>query len=200
MPEPKKGQGMPTPWRRRTPSGPGRLLAAAGLDRKALTDTTDLTACREVAYHTAKQKTPAIEKTLAAAEELLLDQANYEFVLAFLEDLQNLVSHGLEDFVTPGQVTALLAPKSLACWTSLAEFWTAVAAWCDQAELPLDPNERLLAVKNEQLRTLLWTSNRTLPTGQKLGLAHVVRYEKAGQPPLPGYSHIAAALDTFGHS
>jgi hypothetical protein len=189
---------MPAPWRRRTPSRSGRLLAAAGLDRKAVSDTADLTVCREVAYQAAKRETAAIEKVLAAAEELLLDHANYEFVLAFLENLQNLVSHGLQAFVTPDQITTLLEPKSLVCWTSLEEFWAAVATWCDQAGLILESNERLLRIENEQLRTLLWTGNRTLPTSQKLGLAHVVRYEKAGHPPLPGYSHIAAALDVFG--
>ena len=190
---------MPTPWRRRTPSRSDRLLAAAGLDRKAMSDMTDLTVCREVAFQAAKREAATIEKTLAAAEELLLDKANYAFVLAFLEDLQNLVSHDLEAFETSGQIATLLAPKSLVCWTSLAEFWTAVATWCDQAGVPLESNERLLTIENEQLRTLLWTSNRTLPSGQKLGLAHVVRYERAGQPPLPGYSHIAAALDAFGN-
>jgi len=189
---------MPFPWPRRTSPRSRRLLAAAGLDRRSLTDATDLAVCREVAFHAAKREATAIEATLATAEELLSDEANYPFVLAFLEDLQNLVSHGLKTLVTPEQVTALLGPNSLACWTTLTQYWMAVAAWCGKAEVALESNERLLNVENEQLRTLLWTNNRTLPTGEKLGLAHVVGYEKAGQPPLPGYSHIAAALDTFG--
>jgi hypothetical protein len=190
---------MPSPWRRRAPSRSSRLLAAAGLDRKSMSDATELTVCREAAYQAAKRETAVLGKTLAAVEELLIDKADYEFALAFLEDLQNVVSHGLATFVTSSQTAALLGPKSLVCWTSLAEFWTSVADWCDDAGLPPDSNERLLNIENEQLRTLLWTCNRTLPTGQKLGLAHVVRYEKAGQPTLPGYSHIAAALDTFGN-
>lgn len=189
---------MPTPWRRRTPTPARRLLAAAGLDRRSVSDRTDLAVSRAVAYHAAKRETAVLEKTLAAVEEILLDVANYEFVLAFLEDLQNLVSHRLQTFVSPEEVTALLGPNSLVCWTTLTEFWAAVASWCGQAGLSLESSERLLSIQNEQLRTLLWASNRTLPTGEKLGLAHVVRYEKAGQPPLPGYSHIAAVLDALG--
>jgi len=191
---------MPFPWRRRASPQSRRLLAAARLARKSMNDATDLAVCREVAFHAAKRETASIEETLAAAEQLLLDEANFAFVLAFLEDLQNLVSHGLETLATPEQVTALLGPNSLVCWTTLTQFWTAVAAWCGQAAVPLESNDRLLTVENEQLRSLLWTSNRTLPTGEKLGLAHVVRYEKAGQPPLPEYSHIAAALEAFGRS
>lgn len=189
---------MPTPWRRRTPPPSHRLLAAAGLDGKTVSDATDFAVCRKVAYHAAKRETAAIEKALAAAEELLLDQGNYQLVLAFLEDLQNLVSHGMDTFVTQGQVAGLLGPSCQVCWTTLADFWASVAAWCAETGIDVESNERLLNVENEQLRALLWTSNRTLPTGEKLGLAHVVRYEKAGRPPLPGYSHIAAALDTFG--
>jgi len=112
---------MPAPWRRRTPSRSRRLLAAAGPDRRAVSDTSDLTVCRLAAYHAAKRETATIEKTLATAEELLLDEANYEFVLAFLEDLQNLVSHGLNTFATPEQVTAR-GPNSLVCWRTLTEF------------------------------------------------------------------------------
>lgn len=189
---------MSVPWRRRKPSRSDRLLAAAGLDREAMIDTTDLTVCRGVAYHAAQRETASIEGILATAEELLLDQANHQFVLAFLEDLQNLVSHGLEAFVTPDRITSLLGPGSLACWTSVAQFWTQVAAWCDRAGVALESNEGFLAIENEHLRTLFWTSGRTLPTGRVLELAHVVRYEKAGQPPLPGYSHIAAEHDAFG--
>lgn len=69
-----------------------------------------------------------------------------------------------------------------------------MANWRAGSGVPLQPVAPLLGIKNEQLRVLLLTSNRTLPTGEKLGLADAVRYEKAVGSPIPGYNHIAIAL------
>jgi hypothetical protein len=62
----------------------------------------------------------------------------------------------------------------------------------------LEPVEPLLTIQNEQLKVLLWTGNRTLSTGEKLGLAQAVRYEKANGVSIPSYSHIAVALRSTG--
>ncbi|MCX4404237.1 hypothetical protein OG840_21625 [Streptomyces sp. NBC_01764] len=43
-------------------------------------------------------------------EELLGDEPNYEFVVSLLENIQNLVSHGLDTFWSPDEVYALLGP------------------------------------------------------------------------------------------
>ncbi|MCX5256913.1 hypothetical protein OOK27_22760 [Streptomyces canus] len=131
-------------------------------------------------------------------EELLGDEANYEFVASLLENIQNLVSHGLDAFWSPDEVYALLGPRSAACWDTLTGFWTAVADWCARTGLSLEPVEPLLTIQNEQLKVLLWTGNRTLSTGEKLGLAQAVRYEKANGASIPSYSHIAVALRSTG--
>ncbi|HEX6356625.1 hypothetical protein [Actinophytocola sp.] len=131
-------------------------------------------------------------------EEMLADEAAYEFVMTFLEQVQNLVSHRLELFLGPEDVERLLGPRSAVGWKTLAEFWAAVAAWCADNRPPLESSEEILSVRNEQLRAMLWTGNRTLPTGAKLGLADAVRYEKATGAGIPGFSHIAAALRAMG--
>lgn len=64
----------------------------------------------------------------------------------------------------------------------------------------LEPGDELRSVQNENLRALMWSASRTLPTGATVGLAQAVLYEKAGGPPIPGYSHIAAAIKTIRSS
>jgi hypothetical protein len=53
-------------------------------------------------------------------------------------------------------------------------------------------------VDHEDLKALLRTASRTLPTGAMVGLAEAVLYEKAAGEPIPGYSHIAATLKITG--
>lgn len=189
---------MQVPWRRRPTPRTRRLVAESGLGPRMSSDLTDLSVCREVAYRVAGRRSSTLKPVLAVAEDMLLDEANYEVVVALLEDMQNLVSHDLEMFWTSADVEQLLGPKCTVCWGTLNAFWSAVAAWCVQTGLPMEPSDGILGVENEELRKLLWTSNRTLPAGEKLGLAHAVRFEKAGQPPISGFSHIAAAIESFG--
>jgi hypothetical protein len=192
------GGGMRFTWRRQPTGRSQQLLGAAGLGPGSKEDAEDLAVCRQVAFRAAQRDPDTIAGVLAVVEELLLDEANYEFVVAFLEDVQNLVSHGQKAFWSPEEVRALLGARSAVCWSTLADFWTAVADWCNSSGLPLESVETLLTVQNEELRVLLWTMNRTLPTGEKLGLAHAVRYEKAGGTPIPGYSHVEVALRSAG--
>jgi hypothetical protein len=186
------------PWRRRPAGRSRRLLDAAGVGRGPTDEGNDQVVGREVAYRVAHRNSGAITEVLAIVEELLGDEANYEFVLSLLENIQNLVSHGLDMFWSPDEVYALLGPRSAACWDTLTGFWTTVADWCVRTGLSLEPVAPLLTIQNEQLRVLLWTGNRTLPTGEKLGLAQAVRYEKANGASIPSYSHIAVALRSTG--
>lgn len=142
----------------------------------------------------------AVPPTLAAVEEMLTDEAAYEFAMTFLEQVQNVVSHRLEIFLGPDDVERHLGPRGAVGWKTLAEFWTAVAAWRADNDPPLRSSEEILSVQNERLRAMLWTSNRTLPTGAKVGLADAIGYEKATGTGIPGFSHIATALRAMGQS
>ncbi|MFI6435687.1 hypothetical protein [Streptomyces sp. NPDC050759] len=189
---------MRIPWRRRPAGRSRRLLDAAGIGPASTDDGNDQVVGREVAYRVAQRDSGAITEVLAIVEELLEDEANYEFVVSLLENIQNLVSHGLDMFWSPDEVYALLGARSAVCWNTLTGFWTAVADWCARTGLSLEPAEPLLTIQNEQLKVLLWTGNRTLSTGEKLGLAQAVRYEKANGASIPNYSHIAVALRSTG--
>ena len=182
--------------RRNTPAA--RLLTAAGFASGSARQTSDSDASRDVAFVVMRPGSTAVQPTLSAVEELLADEAAYEFAMTFLEQVQNVVSHRQEMFLGPDDVERLLGPRSAVAWKTLTEFWATVAAWCAENRQPLESSEKILSAQNEQLRAILWTSNRTLPTGAKLGLAHAVRYEKATGAGIPGFSHIATALRTMG--
>jgi hypothetical protein len=185
--------------RRNQLSGPScRMLQAAGIDRRTVGDIAELSICREVAYRVTHRGNDRLEAVLAAAEELLSEEANYDFVVAFLEDVQNLVSHRIKTLCSAGEITARLGPQCAACWSALADFWASVAEWCSQAGIALKSSEKIVSVQNDQLRQLVWTASRTLPDGSMLGLAEAVLYEKAGGAPIPGYGHIAAAMMIAG--
>ncbi|MFD5466372.1 hypothetical protein ACFWIQ_26600 [Kitasatospora sp. NPDC127059] len=185
---------MRLPWRRRPVGRSQRLLDLAGVKPGAVDGTDDLEVCRQVAFRAARRDHGATAEILAAVEDLLADEAEYKFVVAFLEDLQNLASHGLDTFRPLDGMRPMLGPRSAVCWDTVTDFWSAVADWRAGTGVPLESSDRILGVENEQLRMLLWTTNRTLAGGEKLGLADVVRYEKAVGSPIPGYSHIEVAL------
>jgi hypothetical protein len=161
-------------------------------------DTAEPSICREVAYRATQRGNDRLEAVLAAAEELLSEEANYDFVVAFLEDVQNLVSHRIQTLCSAEAITARLGPRCVVCWSALADFWASVAAWCPAAGIALDSSQNTVSVQNDQLRQLVWTASRTLPDGSMLGLAEAVLYEKAGGAPIAGYSHIAAAMKIAG--
>jgi len=186
------------PWRSRPAGRSQRFLLAAAIDRRPAGDITEFGVCRDVAYRVGQRDSASLGPVLAVAEELLGDEAHYGFVMAFLEDLQNLVSHRIETLRGPVDITMRLGPRCAVCWSALAEFWASAAGWCSRAGISLESSRKMLAVHNEELRSLLWTASRSLPSGQTLDLAHVVLYEKAGGAPIPGYSHIAIALKITG--
>ncbi|MFE6750234.1 hypothetical protein ACFVGM_30585 [Kitasatospora purpeofusca] len=179
---------MRFPWRRR-PTAP--LPAPDDTDN-------ELHLARQVAYRAAHRDHPSTVEILALSEEALVDEAGYALAVRILEDVQNLTSHGLDEFRSPEDVRPLLGPRSAICWDTLTGFWNDVAEWRRHNGAPMESSAPLLAVENEELRLLLWTSNRTLPTGEKLGIADAVRYEKATGASLPEYSDLAAALRAAG--
>ncbi|MBP0448780.1 hypothetical protein J5Y04_04380 [Kitasatospora sp. RG8] len=189
---------MRIPWRRRPAGRSRRLLDMAAVEPGTVDATDELDVCRQVAFRVARRDHGATAEVLAVVEELLADETEYEFVVTFLENLQNVVSHGLDTFRSPDEIRLLLGPRSAVCWDTVTGFWAAVADWRLRTGVSLEPVAPLLDVENEQLRTLLWTANRTLATGEKLGIADAVRYEKAVGSPVPGYSHIAVALRITG--
>ncbi|MFB7381190.1 hypothetical protein ACFC6U_10345 [Kitasatospora purpeofusca] len=129
-----------------------------------------------------------------------MDEHGYAPAVRVLENVQNLVSHGLDEFRSPEDIRPLLGPRSAICWDTLNGFWNDVAEWRLHNGVPMESSAPILAVENEELRLLLLTSNRTLPTGEKLGIADVVRYEKAVGASLPEFGHLAAALGVAGKS
>ncbi|MFJ8799151.1 hypothetical protein [Streptomyces sp. NPDC102487] len=185
---------MRMPWRRRSAGRFGPLLAAAGIQPGSTDESAEPALSREVAWRTGRRDQVSTADILEVVEDMLGDERDYTFAVSFLEDLQNLTSHGLDTFRSPDEIRALLGPESAVCWDSLTEFWSGVADWCTLTGLPLESSAPLLTVENEELRMLLWSANRTLAGGEKLGLAQAVRYEKAGGSPLPEHSHIALAL------
>ncbi|MFC9327353.1 hypothetical protein [Kitasatospora sp. NPDC057015] len=161
-------------------------------------EADDLDVCRQIAFRVAGHDHDATAEVLAVIEDLLQDEDEYDVAVTFLWNLQNLATHGLDTVRSSGEIYLLLGPRSAICWDSLAGFWSAVAEWRARTGVPLEPVAPLLGIENEELRTLLWTMNRTVSAGAKLGLADAVRYEKAVGSSLPGYSHIALAMRTTG--
>lgn len=135
---------------------------------------------------------------LGAIEELLADEADHEFAVTALECVQNLVSHGLPGIVPARDAEAALGPRSAVCWRALADFWAEVAAWCADSGRPPKAADELLRIEHPQLRLLLWTSNRSLADGRRIGLADAVHFEKAVGSAVPGFSHLALALEATG--
>ncbi|MFJ8989080.1 hypothetical protein ACIRQH_01655 [Streptomyces sp. NPDC102279] len=189
---------MRMPWRRRSAGRFGPLLVAAGIKPGSVDESAELTVSREVAWRAARRDQLTTADILRVVEGMLRDEREYEFVVSVLEGIQNLVSHGLDAFRSPDEIHGLLGPRAAVCWDGLTGFWSAVAGWCALTGLQLESSAPLLTVENEELRMLLLTANRTLATGEKLGLAQAVRYEKAGGSPKPGYSHFALALERMG--
>ncbi len=185
---------MRWPWQSQL--GPAeQLFLAAGGDRRSI-GRGDVDLCQAAAFRAAERSAARAEATLAVAEDLLEQAANYDVVVSFLEDLQNVTSHGMSQFYSQIEITAWLGPRSAICWASLAAFWQDVATWSTANSVQLQNSEEILAVENEDLRRLLWTTNRSLPSGLRVNLAAVLRYERAGGTPVPGYEQLSDAAQS----
>ncbi|GLZ35079.1 hypothetical protein Lesp02_72660 [Lentzea sp. NBRC 105346] len=172
--------------RRKTPAR--RLAEAAGFKWAGDGPDHDI-----MAFQVCGRAANVLPAFAAVAEELAADEANYELLRGVLENVQNLASHGLPEFHTPDEIVAVLGPRCTEYWKAIATFWDAVAEWQTDRE----SSEGIRGLQNEELRLMLWPTKRSLADGTCVGLADAVRFEKAGGEPIPGHSHIMAALERF---
>ncbi|MFJ8967087.1 hypothetical protein ACIRG5_47655 [Lentzea sp. NPDC102401] len=178
-------------WGRRTATQ--RLAESAGLTWKLLDDQSELavaklTACTAADRASADDVLPMVARV---AEKLAAEEANHELVVTLVEVMQHLASHGLEQFHTTEEIRVVLGPRCLLVWEAVEKFWAAVAEWTlENGELR--SNEDVLSVENPQLRAILWTSNRSLGDGTRVGTSDALRYEKSGGEPIPGYRELIA--------
>ncbi|MDT7790532.1 MAG: hypothetical protein QOF58_8951 [Pseudonocardiales bacterium] len=179
-------------WGRRTAAQ--RLAESAGFTWKNVGDQSDLSVARMTAYVAANRAMPddVLPTVGRVAEKLAAEEANYDLVLALVEDQQNLVSHGIEQLRTAEEVRAVLGPRCLAVWEAVEKFWARVAEWRRGTGEPLRSSVDLLVIENEQLRATMWTSNRSLGDDTRVGTADALRYEKAGGVEIPGYRELLA--------
>ncbi|MET9630968.1 hypothetical protein ABZX92_26200 [Lentzea sp. NPDC006480] len=179
-------------WGRR--SAAQRLAESAGFTWKNVGDQSDLSVAKMTAYVAvnramADDVLPTVGRV---AEKLAAEEANYELVVALVENLQHLVSHGLEHLRTTEEVRAVLGPRCLVVWKAVEEFWARVAEWRRGTGEPLRSSVDILSVENEQLRATLWTSNRSLGDDTRVGTAEALLYEKDGGIEIPSYRELLA--------
>ncbi|KJK46505.1 hypothetical protein UK23_23165 [Lentzea aerocolonigenes] len=179
-------------WGRR--SAARRLAESAGFSWKNIGDQSELSVAKMAAYVAANRAMPddVLPTVGRVAEKLAAEEANYELVVALVEDLQNLVSHGLGHLRTAEEVRSVLGPQCLVVWEAVEKFWARVAEWRRGTGEPLRSSADILSVENEQLRATLWTSNRSLGDDTRVGTAEALRYEKAGGIEIPGYRELLA--------
>lgn len=175
-------------------TAPQRLAESAGFSWKHVEDQSEPNVAMMAAYVAAHREVPADVLPMVArvAEKLAAEEANYDLVLALVENLRHLTSHGLAQLHTSQEIQAVLGPRCLVLWQAVERFWTAVAEWCRGTGEPLRTNVDILSVENEQLRASLWSSNSSLGDGTRVGLPEAVRYEKAGGTLIPGYRELFA--------
>jgi len=75
--------------RRRRDTPAARLLTAAGFVSGSIRQS-DSDVSRDVAYVVMRPGSTAARPSLLAAEEMLADEASYEFAMTFLEQVQNV--------------------------------------------------------------------------------------------------------------
>lgn len=177
-------------FRRR--SATQRLAESAGFTWKHVGDQSELNVAQMVAYVAANRSMAddVLPMVASVAEKLAGDEANHDLVLAMVEDLQNLTSHGLPQLHAADDVVAVLGPRCRIYWEAAAVFWEAVARWRAGTGEPLRSVADILLVENEQLRANLWTSNRSLGDDTRVGLSDAILFEKAGGALIPGYREL----------
>lgn len=155
------------------------------MDRRSAGGETEDDLCRAAAFGVAAAEPARAVATLEVAEALLGDDVASGSALSFLEDLQNLTSHGFDGFHSAAAIEGWLGPAGQAAWARLDGFWQDVAAWCLATGVSMKSSADLRVVQNAALRRLLWSSNRSLPSGLRVSLAEAVRYELAQGSPGP---------------
>ncbi|MFD4669508.1 hypothetical protein ACFWNN_07200 [Lentzea sp. NPDC058450] len=163
-----------------------KLVDASGFGWKHLEDRSESSAAMVTAYVAAQRSAPddVLPTVARVAEKLLADDAHRPLVAELVEDFQNLASHGLEQIRTAQEIRMALGPRTLDVWDEVERFWTDVARWRRGTGEPMRHNADVLSVENEALRTQLWTSNRSLGDGTRVGLPEAVLFEKTGGEPI----------------
>ncbi|WP_394620569.1 hypothetical protein JNUCC0626_16110 [Lentzea sp. JNUCC 0626] len=179
-------------WGRR--SAPQKLVDASGYGWKHLDDRSESSAAMITAYVAAQRTAPddVLPTVARVAEKLLADDANHGLVAELVEDFQNLASHGLEQVLTTQEIRMALGPRTLDVWDEVERFWTDVAHWRRGTGEPMRHNADVLSVENEALRSQLWTSNRSLGDGTRVGLPEAVLFEKSGGEPISSRGRAAS--------
>ncbi|MEV4417205.1 hypothetical protein [Catellatospora sp. NPDC049609] len=157
-----------------------RLMAAAGLPTAG-----GEIRLPDLAMEAAHRDNDRVAACLSVVEDLLAEEGDGPHVaLKFLEVLQNAASHGVPELVTTEELLPLRGPRTVDAWAQVERFWQATATWCDENGVDLRAGDAIRAVQNRRLRTIVWTSGRTLPDGRVVDLAHVLQYELAVGVPM----------------
>jgi hypothetical protein len=164
------------PLFRRRPADPvSRLMTAARLPTAG-----GPIPVRDVAMDVLGRNSRRAPAVFAVVEELLSEGGDISWVaLDFLEDLQNVASHGTDGLLTTSHVVPLCGPLTLAAWAMIDRFWSDVVVWCDANAVELESAQSLRVFEHPALRSIMLPLSRTLPDGRRVGLSEVVRYERA---------------------
>ncbi|MDG6109885.1 hypothetical protein Daura_19270 [Dactylosporangium aurantiacum] len=167
-------------FKRRPATPVKRLMAAAGLPTAGGEIPVG-----DVVMEVARRGGGRAEAALAVVEELLGEGGDAARVATgFLEDLQNVASHGAQDLLTPAELRPLRGPRTVDGWDAVDRFWAGVVAWCVEQGVELEPGAPLRDISDPGLRSIMWLSCRSLPDGRRVSLADVVRYERATGTPM----------------
>jgi hypothetical protein len=164
------------PLFRRRPADPvSRLMTAARLPTAG-----GPIPVRDVAMDVLGRNSRRAPAVLGVVEDLLAEGDDISWVaLDFLEDLQNVASHGMDGLLTVSQLEPLCGPRTLAAWAMIDRFWSDVVAWCDANAVELESAQSLQVFEHPSLRSIMLPMFRTLTDGRLVGLSDVVRYERA---------------------
>ncbi|MET7394043.1 hypothetical protein ABZS66_11160 [Dactylosporangium sp. NPDC005572] len=136
----------------------------------------------EIAADVVRRPGRQAAAVLAVVEELLADAP--QVAVSFLEDVQNIASHGAGELLSVEDLLPLRGPRTVEAWETVDRFWAKVVAWCDETGVELEREDALRAVSHPVLLTQLRLTYRALADGRRVGLGDVVRYELAGGEPM----------------
>ncbi|MFB9184764.1 hypothetical protein ACFFX1_42145 [Dactylosporangium sucinum] len=156
---------------RRPPTPVERLMKAAKLPTAGGELPLD-----EIAADVLRRPGKQAAAVLAVVEELCADEP--KVAMSFLEDLQNIASHGAGELLTAEELLPLRGPRTVEAWETVDRFWAKVVAWCDETGVTLESSDSLRRVEDPRLLAILRGTYRSLPDGRRVGLTDVLHFEK----------------------